>query len=60
MGNARAGWMVRTMQEKVRDTVMRIVNGPKIRIPQAFMSGEGEGPAEGHSGSRDDRQKRRD
>jgi hypothetical protein len=52
--------MVRTMQEKVRDTVMRIVNGPKIRIPQAFMSGEGEGPAEGHSGSRDDRQKRRD
>ena len=56
MGNARAGWMVRGMKEKVRETVMRIVNGPEIRIPPAFMSGEGDGPAESHSGSSDDSQ----
>ena len=55
-GNARAGWMVRAMQEQVRDTGRCVVKGLEIRIPPAFATGTGEGPTEGHFGSSDDGQ----
>jgi hypothetical protein len=48
--------MMTAMQEQVRDTGRCIVKGPEIRIPPAFVTGTGEGPAEGHSGSSDDGQ----